>query len=160
MVNYLDYFGVKSDYTKDELKKAYISKLEHISKLDISSTDKTFFIEQTHNLYRKAKSDYYEKNNITFPSYINSYSNMLGSLKRFDNFMNKFFEEDNFKYDNNFKSYSSYKSYNEKLNDDNSKTIVETVHTNKDGIEEKYTNSYKKYPDGRIEKIDNSKMLK
>lgn len=132
MVNYLKYFGLTANYTKDELKKACAVKIDSIAKLNIPDTDKYFFIKQTQLLYKQARNDI---------------------LYRFKNI----FDTDTLRINNgSYSSYANFSSYSEKLNNDGTKTIIETIKTNKNGIEEKKTYTYKKYPDGKIEKINNN----
>ena len=52
---------------------------------------------------------------------------------------------------NYYTQQSSY--YSEKLNPDNTRTITETIKTNKNGVEDTIIKKYKKYPDGKIEYI-------
>jgi len=157
MVNFFDFFNLSDNFSKEELKKCYLAKLDYISKLDIPKIDKTFFIEQAHKLYKQAKHyDYQKKYGImsiyepsSLLSFHDNYFDKLNKslLDRFDKLEK---DKDKFK---DAKAYSRYVSYSEHLNDDGSKTVVETTKTIKDGIENKQTNTYKKYPDGRIEKI-------
>ena len=141
MENYLKYFGLSANYTKNELKIAYIKKIESITNLNISDIDKYFFIKQTKKIYKNIKNNF---NKLFDINTMSSMSSMNSNNRTFSSYSN---------FNSNFRSYS------EKLNDDNTKTIVETIKTNKNGVEEKTTNTYKKYPDGKIEKI-NSKLLK
>ena len=141
MEYYLKYFGLTANYSINELKNAYRKKIISISKLNIPDIDKYLYIEQTRLLYRQAKNDYKFKNTNIFDNF----------AKIFDNT----YKVNN----NNYSSYSNFSSYSEKLNKDGTKTIFETVKTNKNGIENKKTHAYKKYPDGTIEKI-NDKLLK
>ena len=139
MINYLEYFGITANYTIAKLKKAYLEKINSITKLNISDIDKYFFIEQTRILYKQAKNDYKYNNSNIFA---------------------KVFDNNSLRSNNsNYSSYSNFRSYSAKSNNDGSKTINETIKTNKNGVEQNKSYTYKKYPDGRIEKINN-KLLK
>ena len=140
MENYLKYFGLTANYTNNELKNAYNKKINLISRLDISDIDKYFFIKQTRIQYKYLKNNHLYYNHNIFDSF----------AKIFDNNTSRSNNSNN----SNYSSYSNFRTYSEKLNNDGTKTINETIKTNKNGIEEKKVNAYKKYPDGKIEKIN------
>jgi hypothetical protein len=137
MENYLKYFGLTANYTNDELKNAYNKKINLISRLDISDIDKYFFIKQTRTQYKYLKNNHLYYNHNIFDSFAKIFDN---NTSRNNN--------------SNYSSYSNFRTYSEKLNNDGTKTINETIKTNKNGIEEKKVHAYKKYPDGKIEKIN------
>ena len=137
MENYLKYFGLTANYTNNELKNAYNKKINLISRLDISDIDKYFFIKQTRMQYKYLKNNHLYYNHNIFDSFAKIFDN---NTSRSNN--------------SNYSSYSNFRTYSEKINNDGTKTINETIKTNKNGIEEKKVYAYKKYPDGKIEKIN------
>lgn len=153
MVNYLKFFDLNEDFTKEELKSAYIKKVKEIDALNISDFDKQFYIEQSYQLYRKAKNDLYYSNNLIDINYNDFFNRPFSLFNNFFNNMNLLTKGfDKIDKEKSY-AYSEYKSYTEKLNEDKSKTITETIKTNKNGVESITTNSYKKYLDGKIEPI-------
>ena len=142
MVNYLRFFGLNEDYTKEELKSAYVKKVKEIDTLNISDIDKQFYIEQSYKLYKNAKYDLYNHDNFFLYKPMSLFNDFFNNMRLLSS-----------KELNDAYSYSEYKSYSEKINEDKTKTIVETIKTIKNGVETVTTNTYKKYPDGKVEPV-------
>jgi hypothetical protein len=170
MVNYLGFFGLNENFTKEELKRSYLQKVQTMENLNIPNIDKQFYIEQIHGLYRNAKTDLYRRYEITNYDYLGHRHNFFGRsifdniwdrLDAFDNYfnhqqniLNKSFSQNTQESPlANEHSYSEHKTYLEKLNQDNSKTITETIRTVKNGTEDIKVNKYIKYPNGEIKKL-------
>ena len=151
MVNYYKFFDLNENFTKLDLKNAYQKKLNNLESLNLSDNDKIFYAEQIYNLYKKAKNDYYFRNNLH-----TNYLPIFPSFSILDNYFNNL--EKVFDKTNSY-SYSKQKTYQEKINEDGSKTIYETIKTNKNGEEQITKNAYKKNLNGKIEQIPYPNLL-
>ncbi len=145
-------FGLKDNYTKEELKKSFFNKIYYIDNQNISNDEKKFLIQNYYIQYKKAKAELSNKNNknnqmfITFnPSnifkQINSHQHNW--FKEFDNLLNV---ANNLNSNSNpnlkTKQFSTSYIKQQKINPDGTIEVYETTSKNTNGKVEKKTNSY------------------
>lgn len=166
-INYInpkELFGLKDNYTKEELKKAFLNKIYNVDKLNISNTEKKILMQNYYIQYKKAKANLINSNNNQmFISF-----NPIGIFNNIEKQQQRFFNE----FDNllnivgnstsnpnpSTKHFSSSYIQQKKLNLDGTTTIIETSSKNIDGKIDKKTDSYKIDKNGN--KIPIQKQIK
>jgi hypothetical protein len=108
----MNIFNLDSDFSKKELKKVFLEKIDQIKKSDISDDDKNILIDYYHSKYNHYKQFALDNDNTKTNTKILHNS-----------------------------SYSS-KSYVKKLNPDNTYTVIEEKESNINGKIDKSKNSY------------------
>jgi len=151
-VDYKTLFQLKDNFTKDQLKLAFLKKVDQInSNNNLSNIDKKFWLEQLNKMYIEGKNDLLHKQN-----------NLLNPINIFDtNFNNKLFNFNDMysnhinninnmfssfdKLDKNINSNNTgyYKSYKSVIGNDGVRYVQEINKTvNNDKVDSKI-NTYK-----------------
>jgi hypothetical protein len=156
-VNFIELFNLKSDFTKDELKNALLSKINMIETLKVSPIDKKFLLEQYFEQYNLAKEYLVYMDNpssspiqlLTIPeehfsNINNSYNQMIKQFQKIKTqFSNSNFD---YKSDPNSKVksnvFSQSYSYQSVLNPDGTRTVLESKNKMDNGKSNDKTESY------------------
>lgn len=155
-VNYKELFSLSNNYTKEELKKSLLNKIAKIDKLDISSQEKRFILENYYIQYKLAKKNLLYGNSIINKSNFSQIAlpDMFDLInKQFDKFdkFDKMSLLDNLNLNPNpnpnpkFFTNSYAKSYSMKsqLNPDGTRSVIESTNNIVNGKSNKQTKSYK-----------------
>ncbi len=167
----MELFGLKDNFTKDELKQAFIKKVSRIDKLDIDPVEKQLLLREYHKYYNVGKQyllhkkNYYSGNPYSGNPYSgnpysdNPYSTLQQTifnpieffnnislrqnnlLRQFDNLILE--DSDLINSPNLTNSFGSSYSMKSILNPDGSRTIIETTNKLTNGKSDKKINSYK-----------------
>ncbi len=155
-ISHKELFGLKDNYNKLDLKKAFLNKIYNVDKLNISNTEKKILMQNYYIQYKKAKANLINLNNpnqmfISFNP-INPI-NPIGILNNIEKEQQKFFNQFNniLNIDGNSisnpnpptKHFSTSYIQQKKLNPDGTTTIIETSSKNINGKIDKKTDSYK-----------------
>lgn len=154
-VNVKTFFGLRENYTLDELRNAKNTKLNSLANTTLSNEDKQVYASEIIRLYKKAKRQFSHKhNNLSLTPFYNSnnlFNNMLNHMQQF-NFNNSLNTSGNF--------VSQSRSYNERRLNDGSKIIMEINKTNKNGEIKEEVKTYKVLPNGTKQEINYNDAVK
>jgi hypothetical protein len=92
--------------------------------------------------------------NNSFDSFNDLFNYELNRFNRIDNFFDNLDQQTQ----SNIKTYSYGSSYKSTLNDDGSKTIIESKYENKNGEHNKVLNAYKKMANGEVVQFTEDEM--
>jgi len=85
MLSYLEVFGLKKEFNKDELKQSLIKKIKHLNQTDLEQIDKKFYAYQLKQLYNRAKRDLEGNNQMLmipkYPLFDNIFDRLSASNK-------------------------------------------------------------------------------
>ncbi len=147
-VNFFELFGLKKNFTKEELKNGLMAKINMIEKLGITPIDKKFLLEQYYEQYNLAKSylakSYPIKNQLMitpeehFSSIHNSYNHMIRQFQQ----LNTSFTDLENKPDVKSNVFTQSYSYQSVLNPDGTRTVLESKNKVDNGKSDRKTNSY------------------
>jgi len=122
---------MSTNYSKKELKKSLLNKMDEIKKLNISSQEKRLMLDKYYSEYKLAKTNIVDNNSII--------SNRFDPKNNFNQFVNMFNLMHNEFNNPNTKSYSIQNV----LNHDGTRTVIESTNNIIDGKSNKKTTSYK-----------------
>jgi hypothetical protein len=186
-VSYYNLFGLKYDFSSDDLYNAYSNKVEEINKSTLSSMDKLFMTQQVNEMYHKARKNLNDREEskklLVLPIFSSFYqsrnmlNNDLSLLNYFDAFdrtmdlriknLNRQLDEVSKRFEtsskDNNKMFLTETSYKEKYLPDGSKLVIETNTTKNNDVTEHKTSRYKVHKDGNIETLtmdEAERMLK
>jgi hypothetical protein len=149
-VNLRTFFGLRENYTLDELKNARNTKLNSLANTKLSDEDKKVYASEIMRLYKKAKNKFTQKdNNLSLTPFYNSnnfFNNILNQMQQFKNSSS------------NFSSQS--RSYSERRLSDGSKIIMETIRKNNNGEINEEVKTYKVLPNGTKQEINYNDAVK
>jgi hypothetical protein len=144
------FFGLRENYTLDELKNARNTKLNSLANTKLSDEDKKVYASEIMRLYKKAKSKFTQKhNNFSLTPFYNSnnfFNNILNQMQHINNSSS------------NYASQS--RSYSERRLSDGSKIIMETIRKNNNGEINEEVKSYKVLPNGTKQEINYNDAVK
>lgn len=151
-VNVKTFFGLRENYTLDELRNAKNTKLNSLANTTLSNEDKQVYASEIIRLYKKAKSKFTQKhNNFSLTPFYNSnnlFNNMLNQMQQFN-------------FNNSSSNYASQsRSYSERRLSDGSKIIMEINKTNKNGEIKEEVKTYKVLPNGTKQEINYNDAVK
>ena len=154
-VNFMTFFGLRENFTLDELRNAKNSKLNSLANTPLTKEEKHVYATEIIRLYKKAKRQISQNyNNFSLTPFNNSnsfFNNMINHMQQFnfDNMQNT---------SSNFTSQS--RSYNERMLSDGSKIIMEVNKKNNNGQINEEIKSYKILPNGTRQDIDYDDAVK
>jgi len=180
MSNIYKVFNLNNDYTLEDLKRSYNNiKNKLINDDHKSDIEKEILLDKYKQLYRQAKqifkqNQYYKLSKLDNDSEIESeqiyLDNKLDVFNRFginqfnhvNNLLNSFNDNKISSFNRsdkqNISTYSYSSSYESKLNNDGSKTVIESKYENKNGDKKNIINAYRKMPNGEIVKFSENEM--
>ncbi len=147
-VNFIELFGLKSNYTKEELKSALMKKIDTVEKLNIPPIDKKFLLEQYYDQYNLAKHhlDITGQSILFNPQkYFEQISKQHSEmLKQFNSIQRQMTIPESSGSSSPLTNsvYSKAYSYQSSLNPDGSRTVVESSNNFANGKSDKKTKSY------------------
>lgn len=154
-VNFMTFFGLRENFTLDELRNAKNNKLHSLANTSLTNEEKYVYATEIIKLYKKAKrqisQNYYNLSLSPFNNSNNIFNNMLNHTQQF-NFNNMQNTSGNFT--------SQSRSYNERILSDGSKIIMEVNKTNNNGQVNEEIKSYKILPNGTRQEIDYNDTVK
>jgi hypothetical protein len=153
-VNFMTFFGLRENFTLDELRNAKNNKLHSLANTSLTNEEKYVYATEIIKLYKKAKrqiSQNYYLSLLPFNNSNNIFNNMLNHTQQF-NFNNMQNTSGNFT--------SKSRSYNERMLSDGSKIIMEVNKTNNNGQVNEEIKSYKILPNGTRQEIDYNDTIK
>jgi len=154
-VNFMTFFGLRENFTLDELRNAKNTKLNSLANTKLSEEDKQVYALEIIRLYKKAKrqiSQNYNNFSLTPLNNSNSFlNNMINHMQQF-NFNNLQNTSSNFA--------SQSRSYNERMLSDGSKIVMEVIKTNNNGTIKEEIKSYKILPNGTRQEINYNDAVK
>jgi hypothetical protein len=149
-VNLRTFFGLRENYTLDELRNARNTKLNSLANTSLSDEDKQVYASEIMRLYKKAKSKFTQKhNNFSLTPFYNSnnfFNSILNQIPNINNF------------GSNFSSQS--RSYSERRLSDGSKIIMETIRKNNNGEINEEVKTYKVLTNGTKQEINYNDAIK
>lgn len=170
-VNFIELFGLRSNYTKEELKNALMKKIDMVEKLNILPIDKKFLLEQYYDQYNIAKYRFEMDNNFKIFSpqnYFNEINKQHSEmLKQFNSIQRQFVLPENSISSNpsnashsNSNVYSKAYSYQSSLNPDGTRTVLESTNNYSNGKSDKKIKSYIIDSEGNKKPIDPNQVKK
>jgi len=147
-VNFKTFFGLRENFTLDELRNAKNSKLNSLANSKLSEEDKQVYALEIIRLYKKAKRQISQNNNNFSLTPLN---NMINHMQQFyfNNLQNT---------SGNFTSQS--RSYNERMLSDGSKIVMEVNKINNNGTIKEEIKSYKILSNGTRQEINYNDAVK
>jgi hypothetical protein len=154
-VNFMTFFGLRENFTLDELRNAKNSKLNSLANTKLSEEDKQVYALEIIRLYKKAKRQISQNhNNFSLIPLNNSnsfFNNVINHMQQF-NFNNL---------QNTLTNITSQsRSYNERMLSDGSKIVMEVNKTNNNGTIKEEIKSYKILPNGTRQEINYNDAVK
>jgi hypothetical protein len=139
-------FQLKDNFTKEELKSAFMKKINDIqNNKNLSNIDKEYFLQELQKMYKQGKNELLYKNNLIMPfsnnmlSYDNIFLNQMSDMNK----MISSFQKLNLN-DNNFNNSVGYQtSIRSVIGNDGVKYIEETTKTIKNNKVDIKTNTFK-----------------
>jgi len=145
----MTFFGLRENYTLNELKNARNTKLNSLANTSLSDEDKKVYASEIMRLYKKAKRQITLNNNFSLTPFYNSnnlFNNILNQMPNINNLTS------------NFSSQS--RSYSERRLSDGSKIIMETIRKNNNGEINEEIKTYKVLPNGTKQEINYNDAVK
>jgi hypothetical protein len=151
-VNFIELFGLKPNYTREELKIALLQKINIIEKSNMTPIDKKFLLEKYYeqynigknNLETKVKLELKQANLLNPKNHFDfikkQHSHMLKQFDELGSQLTQIGTEPDSKSKSNV--YSRTYSYQSVLNPDGTKTVVESKNLYDNGKSDKKTQSY------------------
>jgi len=154
-VSYKLFFNLGDNFTMEQLKYARNKKLNAISLMDVPDIDKKLYAEQVVELYKKGKKELLDRNQPQTGFNINLMNPLnLGSFSM--HMMSNAFNMANM----NVNAFSQSTSCQEIVNNDGTRTVIETTKTNNNGQIQETIKKYIKNNDGTVQPLtDNSTQL-
>lgn len=134
-VNLMTFFGLRENFTIEDLRNAKNSKLNSLANTKLSEEDKQVYALEIIRLYKKVKRQISQNhNNLTLTpfNYSNNIVNTINYMQQFNNTSS------------NFASQS--RTYNKRRLTDGSKIVMEVNKTNNNGSTKEEIKSYKILP--------------
>jgi len=151
-VNLMTFFGLRENYTLDELRNARNNKLNALANTSLTNEEKQVYASEIIRLYKKAKRQITQNyNNFS----LIPFNNMFNQMQQVNNMFNQMQQSNT---SGNFSSQS--KSYNERRLSDGTRIIMETIKTNNNGQTNEEVKTYKILPNGTKQEINYNDAIK
>jgi len=146
------FFGLRENFTLDELKNARNTKLNSLANTTLSNEEKQVYASEIIRLYKKAKRQITQNyNNFS----LIPFNNMFNQMQQVNNIFNQMQQSNT---SGNFSSQS--KSYNERRLSDGTRIIIETIKTNNNGQTNEEVRTYKILSNGTKQEINYNDAVK
>jgi hypothetical protein len=136
---------MSTNYSKKELKKILLDKINHIDKLNISPQQKRLMLDKYYSEYKLAKTNLVNNNLIISNTFVpkNNFNQFVNMFNLMNSEFNKMGSLNNSNTQLSTKSYTKSYSMQSVVNPDGSHTIIESTNNIIDGKSNKKTTSYK-----------------
>ena len=151
-VNLMTFFGLRENFTLDELRNARNNKLNSLANTSLTNEEKQVYASEIIRLYKKAKRQITQNyNNFS----LIPFNNMFNQMQQVNNIFNQMLQSNT---SGNFSSQS--KSYNERRLSDGTRIIIETIKTNNNGQTNEEVRTYKILSNGTKQEINYNDAVK
>lgn len=136
---------MSTNYSKKELKKILLDKINHIDKLNISPQQKRLMLDKYYSEYKLAKTNLVNNNLIISNTFVpkNNFNQFVNMFNLMNSEFNKIGSLNNSNTKLSTKSYTKSYSMQSVVNPDGTRTIIESSNNIIDGKSNKKTTSYK-----------------
>ena len=145
--DYRRVFKLPEEFSKQQLKYAYLTKIQQVDAMNIDRDDRRFYIDSLTKLYKEARASL--THSFLDPFHNNDFWNS------FDYRFNTFINNNIANIANNANVSTGFRSSTKSVrNADGTYTVIQQEETVKDGVSNKQINSYIQKQNGEKEYID------